>query len=187
MGAFADLDRNLWYHDGVHWALENSVMNGVGGDLFAPGRPASRAMVVTMLWRMEGMPRADAYRIFDDVEPAAWYADAVRWAAGAQIVEGYSPERFAPGDNITREQLGVILRRYAGYKGLPTAPGGAGLGVFIDAEHVSRWAFEGMEWAVNAGIITGTEPDRLRPQADADRAQVATMLMRYALLADADE
>lgn len=187
MGAFADLDRNLWYHDGVHWALENSVMNGVGGDLFAPGRPASRAMVVTMLWRMEGMPRADAYRIFDDVEPAAWYADAVRWAAGAQIVEGYSPERFAPGDNVTREQLGVILRRYTEYNGmdaLNTEP--VRLGVFLDAEHISGWALDGVQWAVNAGLISGTGHEKLSPKADAGRAQVATMLMRYALLADAD-
>jgi len=187
MAAFTDLDAAAWYHDGVHYALENGVMNGVGDGAFKPADPTSRAMIVTMLWRLEGSPEAEQ-ATFGDVPENAWYAMAVNWAAAAQIVEGHSPERFAPDEPVSREQLGVILWRYAVYKGmnaLNTEP--VRLGVFLDAEHISGWALDGVQWAVNAGLITGTGHEKLSPKADAGRAQVATMLMRYALLADADE
>ena len=182
LSAFSDLDHAAWYHDGVHYVLENGIMNGVGNDRFQPSGVTSRAMLVTMLWRMEGMPEAESAR-FDDVTPGAWYAKAVSWAASARVVEGYDAERFGPDDPISREQLAVILWRYARLKGTDQlAAESASLGVFIDAEHVSGWALDGVQWAVNAGLITGTGNEHLSPKADAARAQVATMLMRLALL-----
>lgn len=154
-------------------------MNGVGNDLFRPAVPSSRAMLVTMLWRLEGMPEAESAR-FADVTPDAWYAKAVSWAASAHVVEGYDAERFGPDDPISREQLAVILWRYARVRGTDRlAVESTSLGVFIDAEHVSDCALDGVQWAVNAGLITGTGNERLSPKANASRAQVATMLMRF--------
>ena len=182
LGAFADLDSAAWYHDGVHYVLEQGIMNGVGNNRFDPSGVTSRAMLVTMLWRLEGMPEAEPAH-FNDVTPDAWYAKAVGWAASAHVVEGYDTERFGPDDPISREQLAVILWRYAKMKGaaVPDAES-VRLGVFIDAEHISPWALDGVQWAVNAGLISGTGNERLSPKADAARAQVATMLMRFSRL-----
>lgn len=182
MRAFADLDPSAWYHDGVHYVLENGIMNGVEEGRFNPSGPASRGMIVTVLWRLEGMPEAESAS-FGDVPPDAWYAKAVSWAASERIVEGYGAERFGPNDNVSREQLAVILGRYAKHRGAE-APGeeNTSLGVFIDAEHISPWAYEEMQWAVNAGLISGTGGERLSPKGDADRAQTATILMRLCRL-----
>ena len=179
MSAFADMAPTAWYHDGVHFALENGIMVGVGEKLFRPRLSASRAMIVTMLWRLEGSPEA-RHAGFRDVLPGAWYAKAVSWAASEQIVDGYGDGRFGPNDSISREQLAVILWRYAKYKDRDL-PGGkpVNLGIFLDAERIAPWALEGMQWAVNAGLISGTDPERLSPKADATRAQVATLLMRF--------
>ena len=180
MAAYSDLDPDGWYHDGVHYVLENQIMNGVGGNRFDPGGSASRAMIVAMLWRMEGEPKSDDSMTFQDVPEGRWYTEAVRWAASSHIVDGYSAERFAPNDNVSREQLAAILWRYAKYKGTDhSATGKVNLGIYTDAEHISGWAYDGMQWAVNAGLINGVGNDKLSPEADASRAQVATMLMRY--------
>ena len=180
MAAYSDLDRRSWYHDGVHFALENGVMNGVGDGQFNPNGPTSRAMIVTMLWRLEGEPVVSDTMRFADVPSDTWYTEAVRWAASEHIVDGYSTERFAPNDNVSREQLATILWRYAKYKGMDhSTTGKVNLGIYLDEEHVSSWAYEGMQWAVNTGLITGVGNDKLSPETDASRAQVATMLMRY--------
>ena len=180
MASYSDLDPNSWYHDGVHYALENRIMNGVSDQMFAPSSSTSRAMIVTMLWRMEGEPVVNDTTRFADVPSDTWYTEAVRWAASERIVDGYSAERFAPNDNVSREQLATILWRYAKYKGTDKISASKiNLGIYIDAEHISRWAYDGMQWAVNAGLITGAGNDKLSPETDASRAQVATMLMRY--------
>ena len=180
MAAYEDLDCVAWYHDGVHFALENGIMNGVSDQMFAPSSSTSRAMIVTMLWRMEGEPVVNDTMRFADVPYDTWYTEAVRWAASEHIVDGYSAERFAPNDNVSREQLATILWRYAKYKGTDKIPASKiNLGIYLDAEHISSWAYDGMQWAVNAGLITGVGNDKLSPETDASRAQVATMLMRY--------
>ena len=136
-------------------------------------------MIVTMLWRLEGSPEA-RHAGFRDVLADAWYAKAVSWAASEQIVDGYGDGRFGPNDSISREQLAVILWRYAKYKDRESLGGKpVNLGIFLDAERIAPWAREGMQWAVNAGLISGTDPERLSPKADATRAQVATLLMRF--------
>ena len=109
MAAFADLDRACWYHDGVHWALENGIMGGTGAGRFDPDAATTRAMIVTMLYRLEGEP-ASGYRMtFLDVPEGQWYTEAIRWAAEHGIVNGYSADAFGPSDELTREQLVTIL------------------------------------------------------------------------------
>ncbi|MBO6270279.1 MAG: S-layer homology domain-containing protein, partial [Clostridium sp.] len=179
MTAFGDLDKSLWYHDGVHWALENGVMKGVGNNLFNPNGTTSRAMIVTMLHRMEGEPKSDYAMTFKDVEDGKWYTEAIRWAAENGIVEGYTKEKFGPTDDLTREQLATILYRYAKLKG----QGFTGMWAFPlnfdDASDVSGWANEAVCWMTMNGVIQGTGDNKLSPKWNATRAQVATMLMRY--------
>ena len=183
MGAFDDLDKTLWYHDGVHWALENGIMNGYGGGLFGPNDATSRAMIVTMLHRFEGEPKVSYHIDFTDVAEGMWYTEAIRWAAANGIVNGYGDGLFGPNDDLTREQLAAILCRYAKYKGVDTSAGELKpLNKFTDAADVSEWAVKSMRWAVDAEIINGVGNDTISPGTQASRAQVATMLMRYAAL-----
>ena len=183
MSAFDDLNLSLWYHDGVHWALENGIMQGYGGGEFKPNDATNRAMIVTMLYRFEGTPKVDAELPFTDVAEGAWYAEAIRWAAANGIVNGYGDGTFGPNDQLTREQLAVILCRYAGYKGIDTGAGERKpLSSFNDAAAVSGWADKSMRWVVDAGIIQGVGNDTVSPKTSATRAQVATMLMRYSAL-----
>ncbi|MBQ3404007.1 MAG: S-layer homology domain-containing protein [Oscillospiraceae bacterium] len=180
LAGFSDLAPGEWYHDGVHYALDKGIMNGYSGDRFAPGEATSRAMIVTMLWRMEGSPATAAELTFKDVPADMWYSESIRWAMSADIVGGYSAETFGPNDPLTREQLAVILWRYALYKGNPdTSADDNAISEYGDAEQVSAWAVEGVSWAAAQGIITGTGSNSLSPAGSATRAQVATMLMRY--------
>ena len=183
MSAFDDLDLSLWYHDGVHWALENEIMNGYGEGKFTPNDATSRAMIVTMLHRFEGEPAVSDALDFVDVPEGRWYTEAIRWAAANGIVNGYGDGRFGPNDPLTREQLAAILNRYAKFKGMDTDEGELKpLNRFTDAVEVSEWAVRSMRWAVDAGIINGVAEDLVSPRTEASRAQVATMLMRFAAL-----
>ncbi len=180
MTAFSDLDRTAWYHDGIHYALEKGIMNGYGNGTFLPERSTSRAMVVTMLWRMEGSPVSGSGIAFKDVTEGQWYTDAVRWAVSEEIVNGYSATAFGPDDAVSREQLAVILWRYAVHKGKGTEldiPDQ--LGRYNDTEQISVWALDAMRWATGSGLIQGVSDERLSPRSDAVRAQVASMLMRF--------
>ena len=175
---FADTQKDGWYHDGVHWALDNMVMNGTAGDRFAPNAVTSRAMLVTVLWRLEGKPDAAAPAGFRDVPAGQWYSEAIAWAQENKLVRGYSADRFGPGDRLTREQLAAILYRYAQYKG-DGAGEAADLSGYRDGADVSEWALESLRWAVGSGIIQGVGDNVLSPKTGATRAQTATMLMRY--------
>ena len=173
---FVDADPGAWYHDGVHNALETGLMRGMGGNRFAPDAATSRAMLVTMLWRQAGGPGVAAPLPFADVAGDAWYAQPVAWAAEEGVVSGVSPAEFAPDAPVTREQLAAILYRLAGSPmpgGTLTAP---------DAASVSDYAYEAMCWATEQEILRGLADGTLAPGAQATRAQVATMLMRYAAL-----
>ena len=175
---FTDLKKTSWYHDGILWALENGVMDGVGGRSFAPDKAMSRAMIVTMLYRMEGKPEVASEGIFSDVPKDTWYTDAVAWAQANGIVKGMGGNRFAPTAILTREQLVTILQRYAAYKGVDaTAAESASLSAFRDASRVSQWADKAMRWAVQEGIISGVGNQTLDPKGNATRAQGAKMLM----------
>ncbi|MBO4787561.1 MAG: S-layer homology domain-containing protein [Lachnospiraceae bacterium] len=179
MSAFDDLDKTSWYHDGVHWALANEIMNGYGGGKFGPNDTTSRAMIVTMLHRFEDEPTVDYDMDFTDVEDGKWYTEAIRWAAANGIVNGYGDGRFGPNDELTREQLATILYRYAKLKGQGFTGTWAFPLTFDDASVVSDWAYEAMCWMTMNGVINGVGDNKLSPKGSATRAQVATMLMRF--------
>jgi len=177
---FTDADPTAWYHDGVHYCLENGLMNGYPGDLFGPGDNTTRAQLVTMLHRLEGEPEAVGASEFSDVHYGEWYYNAVQWAVRNGIVEGYGNGNFGPNDPITREQLVTIMWRYAKYKGVDVSVGeNTNILSYDDAESVSDWAMDAMQWAVGAGVVNGTTTTTLSPQDNANRAQIATIFQRY--------
>ena len=182
LSAFTDLNSAAWYHDGVHWALENSVMQGVGKTSFAPNETTTRAMLVTMLYRLEGEPATDYEMTFTDVEEGKWYTEAIRWAAANEIVKGYNDETFGPMNELTREQLAAILYRYAKTKGQGFMGAWSFLLDYDDADQVSDWAYEAMCWMTMQGVIRGIRERVLSSKTGATRAQVATMLMRFGAL-----
>ena len=175
---FTDVAESDWFYDAVRYAYENGLMGGVGDNLFAPNNPTTRAQLVTILYRLEGEPAVTGQSPFTDVEPDTWYTDAVAWAAEEGIVNGVSATQFAPGNNITREQLATILFRYAQAKGYDVSAR-ADLSGFPDAGDILPYAQEAMAWAVAEGLLQGFEDDTLRPQGNATRAQIATILMRF--------
>ena len=176
---FTDLDLNAWYHDGIHYCLENGLMNGVENKIFAPNEPTNRAMIATILWRMEEKPVINYAMQFSDINADTWYGEAVRWAAGEGIINGYEDSTFKPDSNITREELAAVLFRYAEHKKADTA-NTADLTKFNDSTKVSPWAEDALKWAVASGIINGDEQNLLNPQGSATRAEVAAMLARLA-------
>ena len=171
---FNDLNPAQWYHFGTDFVIENDYMNGVGDGKFDPNGSLTRAMLVTILYRIEGTPDITGYtNPFTDVPAGQWYTDAIIWAAHEGIVNGMSPTTYEPNTNITREQIAAIMHRYAG---LPEAEGD--LSAFPDAATVSGYAVEAMKWAVGEGIINGMSGN-LAPRENATRAQIATILYRY--------
>ena len=178
--AFSDLDAKAWYHEGVDYALTNSLMNGVGSGKFEPDGQLIRAQLVTVLYRAAGEPdTGKQVNPFTDVADDAWYTKAVIWAANNGIVNGVAKNTFAPDDSITREQIATMLYRYAGAKAVKEDK----LSAFPDAAKVSDWAKEALNWAVASGLINGVADANgtanLEPQATATRAQIATILMRW--------
>ena len=175
---FTDVNETDWFRDAVRYAYENGLMDGVGEGRFAPNNPTTRAQLVTILYRLEGEPDVTGESGFTDVEADTWYTDAVAWAAANGIVNGVSKTKFAPGNNITREQLATILFRYAESKGYDVSAR-ADLSGFPDAGDILPYAQEAVAWAVAEGIIQGFEDDTIRPGGNATRAQIATILMRF--------
>ena len=175
---FSDVTESDWFYDAVTYAYENGLMDGVGMGLFAPNSETTRAQLVTILHRLAGQPAPSGDSGFSDVETGTWYTDAVAWAAQNGIVNGVSDTQFAPGDDITREQLAVILYRYATYQGYDVSQR-ADLSGFVDAGTISTYAQEALSWANAQGLVLGFEDDSLRPQGNASRAQIAAVLMRF--------
>ena len=175
---FPDADTRAWYHDGVHFCVERGYMVGVAPDRFAPDGTLSRAMIVTMLWRMEGSPVADYAMSFKDVASGQWYTEAIRWAQSTGVVLGYNDDAFGPGDDVTREQLAAILHRFAGYKGIDVSAR-ATLDGFADVNRISGWALENIRWANAVGIVNGRTAATIVPTGDTTRAEAACMVQRF--------
>ena len=173
---FSDVSPDAWYADAVSWCRENGIMSGTSETAFSPNASMTRAMLATVLHRAAGEPEAGRTTPFSDVSPDTWYTEAVAWAADQGLVTGYGNGRFGTDDPITREQLATILWRYAGS---PEAAGGPD---FKDAADLSGYARSAVSWAAVQGIVTGLNGNRFAPRDNATRAQVATMLMRYAAL-----
>ncbi len=167
-----------WAHEGIDFALEKGLFQGVSDTLFAPNRTMTRAMLVTVLWRNAGSPKAGDCD-FVDVEPGQWYTKAVAWANENGIVNGVGEGRFAPMSQITREQLATILYRYAGE---PTVEQTGVLETYPDVDSVSVYAVKALSWAVSKGLVNGIQSEGvsyLRPQGPATRAQTAAIIHRW--------
>jgi len=187
-GLFWDVKEGDWFCDEVYYCYENDILNGTGVGRFQPDGVTTRAMVVTVLYRLAGSPEVEGELPFTDVEAGQWYSDAVLWANQNEIVNGVGGDRFAPTANITREQIATILYRYSKFTGIEMAEG-ADLTTFPDSGKVADFALEGMAWAVAEGLITGTVSGgttTLSPQASATRAQLATIISRYQQMFPAD-
>ena len=172
---FSDIARDAWYKDAVQYAYDNGLMTGVSDTEFAPEATTTRAMIVSILARLEGVESAEAAG-FADVDDNDWYATAVNWAANVGVVNGYEDNTFRPNTAITREQLAAILMNYAAYKGQDVSAR-ASLDNYTDQP--STWAQEAISWSVAEGLLTGVTADTLQPQGAATRAQVAAMLQRF--------
>ena len=178
---FTDVRADMWYYEAVQYVYEKELFAGVTTTTFEPNAPMTRAMLVSVLWRLEGRPEAPSTNPFSDVQNGKWYTSGVLWAASKEIVSGFPNGTFAPDDSITREQMASLMMRYAIYKGIELAPG-ASLASFADAGKVQHWSEKAVAWAVAAGIISGNKQGdvyTLAPQASATRAQVASILMRF--------
>ncbi len=176
---FVDVEESDWYYEAVDYVFQRDLMNGTDSTHFTPDGTSSRAMVATILWRMAGEPQVNYAMDFADVSSGTWYTEAVRWAASEGIVTGYSDTKFGPDDPVTREQFAVMLYRYAqtlgeGFTGSWSFPLN-----FPDAAEVSDYAYEALCWMTMENVIQGMEDGGLHPQGTANRAQLATMLMRF--------
>ena len=185
---FRDFSQNAWYHPYLDWAVENGILSGFASGKLAgcigPTQNATRAQMVTVLYRMEGSPEVSVAASFGDVGAGSWYADAVSWAVASGITTGYTSGsnkgNFGPDDLVTREQLATFLHRYAQHKGFDISAGEY-LGAIShpDASKISAFAVEPLSWAIAEGIISGySDSGKIGPQDSAQRAQLAAMLQR---------
>ena len=175
---FTDVSEKDWFYGDVMFVYENGLMLGTSKTLFSPHRTATRGMMATILWRMEGSPVPKGKNSFTDVEAGKWYADAITWTAENSIFAGYGKDKFGPDDPITREQLAAIFYRYTDYKGYDLTVKG-NLDKFKDADKITDYAKTAMQWAVGSGLVKGKSGNLLDPQGTATRAEIAAMLHRF--------
>ena len=177
--AFADVTESFWGKDAIAFVTSRELFNGVGDNTFSPNSNMTRAMFVTVLYRLEDSPQTTSHS-FQDVAADAWYHQAVAWAATTGIVNGVSETTFEPDRAISREELSSMFYRYANICGCDISQTGD-LSSFGDSSTIASWAKDGMSWSVGAGLLNGRTNDMLAPQALATRAEVATMLQRFIL------
>lgn len=178
MNPYFDVSRGTWYYDAVQFVTDKGLMNGTTTTRFSPDETTTRAMIVTILHRLEGKPVVNYAMRFDDVAAGQWYTEAIRWAAAEGIVTGYGDGAFGPDDTITREQMAAILYRYTQYKGYSVSMTSS-LSGYTDANRISNYATAAFRWICGRGIMEGTTTTTLGPAESATRAQVATILMRF--------
>lgn len=175
VGVFADVSSSAWYFSSVSYVVQRGLFSGTSATTFNPDGSMTRAMLVTVLWRMAGAPRLVAYNPFVDVLPGTYYFDAVTWAYQNGAIGGVSATRFAPSNPVTREQMAVILYKLSGQSQSSTSV----LNQYADSGSISNYAKYGMAWAVRRGVISGVSATELNPLGTATRAQVATIIRRY--------
>ena len=175
---FTDVSEKDWFYGDVMFVYENGLMLGTSKTLFSPHGTATRGMMATILWRMEGSPVPKGKNSFTDVEAGKWYADAITWTAENSIFAGYGKDKFGPDDPITREQLAAIFYRYVEYKGYDLTVK-ENLDKFKDADKITDYAKTAMQWAVGSGLVKGKSGNLLDPQGTATRAEIAAMLHRF--------
>ena len=185
--SFTDIAQDDWFYAGIVDMAGRGYIKGVTETSFAPNSPLSRAMLVTILYRMAGEPEVSGTTIFADVTSGSYYENAVIWAAAQGIVSGYNSSTFGPNDPITRQQMAAILWRYAKYMGHDTGTADADLFCFSDSSDVAYWAKDAVAWTYSIGIMTGRSETTLAPDGRTTRAEIAVMLSRLlSILASGD-
>ena len=173
---YTDVVDGNWAVEAVNYVTEKDYMKGLSETTFGPNGALTRGMLVTVLYRMAGSPSVEGLENpFEDVAAGTWYTDAVIWAYHENVVAGTSETTFAPNVNITREQIAAILFRYSGAEKVEEDH----LSDFTDADKISGYAVDAMNWAVANGLIAGMGDGTVAPRATATRAQIASILMRY--------
>ena len=172
---FADVSENEWFYGAVEYAAKNGLMNGVSDNEFAPNAALTRAMFVTVLYRMENEPET-AKAAFTDVVSGSWYEKAVAWAYAGGLVTGVSETEFAPEDTITREQMATILYRYAKFKGMDVSV--TGETSYTDKDAISDYAADAVIWAATKAVMSGNADGSFAPADNATRAEAAAVFMR---------
>lgn len=175
--SYDDVADTAWYADAVDYVTRNGLMDGTGNGQFSPNVTTTRAMLVTILYRLDGA-YVDGVSAFTDVPDNTWYTNAVVWANDLGLVTGYGDGTFGPDDPVTREQMAAILQRYAAFLGYDVTLR-ADLSAYQDASSISAYAADSMAWANASGLINGVGHDRLNPKGDATRAEVAAILQRF--------
>ena len=174
---FIDVDEDDWFADAVDYAVENGFMVGTGENTFSPQKTLTRGMLASMLYSMEGAPAEDGTTSFTDVDPSDWFAKGVEWAVENGVAAGYG-ERFGPNDDITREQMVVMLYGYAKMKGYELVEG-EDLSGYEDAGEISSWALPAMQWAKAAGLVSGRSATKMAPLGTTTRAEAATIMRNF--------
>lgn len=175
---FDDVNENDWFYDSVMYAVQKGLFTGTSDTTFSPNSPMTRSMLVTVLHRLGEVPASAAVNPFIDVKDSNWYMQAVKWSLENDLVKGVTSTEFKPQNNVTREQLAVMLYRFAKIKGLNTEIKG-NIETFADKQNVSSWAYDAITWAVDNGLISGKVNNILDPSGNATRAEVATILQRF--------
>ena len=180
---YTDLTKSEWYHDGVHYCIEEELMAGVDNEHFDPNGMTTRAQLLSVLWQMEGKPMVEVAEGFNDVFDSDWYNNAIRWASANCIAEGYGDSIFGPNDIVTREQMAAILWRYCKYKGYDVS-GGEETNIlsYGDASDITEYAIPAMQWACGSGLIQGVKKNNsmyLEPLGGAVRSQSAVMIYHF--------
>ena len=179
---FTDVPAGQWYYDDVRFVVENGLFQGVSDTLFRPAGTMQRGMMTTVLHRLAGEPPTAYSPVFTDIPSGQWYTQGTIWAGAMGVVSGVEPGRFDPSANVTRQEIAVILHRYAEKMGYDVSAS-ASLAGFRDAGSVASWGTRALSWAVGAGILNGSD-GALLPDGDATRAEVAAMLHRFASWAE---
>lgn len=175
---FTDVNSKYWYYDTIKQVYQLGLMTGTTDTTFEPDKPMSRGMVATVLYRMAGAPNVTYQSVFSDVPGTAYYAQAVTWAYQNKIISGYGNGKFGPDDNVTREEMAVMLCNYARFRGMQVNSN-QGLETFVDYKNTTAYAVPSMKWVVEKGILSGTDDGRLNPTYDASRAECAKMLLQF--------
>ena len=181
---FTDVSEDAWYSQAVNFCYFWGLMNGTGDGLFSPDAPLTRGMIVTILYRLENEPEVDSGNPFTDVSEGTWYTDAVKWAAANNIVSGYGGGLFGPDDDVTKEQLAVIIYRMALESGFMLNTVGEGM-AYTDMNKVSTWAYIAVERLNELNMFINIPGSSFNPQTPATRAEVASILDRYILMLSA--
>ena len=171
---FIDVNKTDWYYDSVRYCHENGLMSGTTSNTFSPAETTSRAMIVSILWRLEGSPFG-GLNTFADVKSDKYYADAVGWASSNGIVSGFNAYEFRPEDKITREQLVSILYRYSAFKGIDISFSDSSYN-YSDVASVSDYAKDAVLWAKNNSVINEFDDTLISPSGEATRAEAASIL-----------